>query len=450
MIRQLALTAAFALITAACGQKPDYDAGAAMHGVACYSCHGDRYHDPTTAPDHEGASFATTCADCHATTSWSPATFTDHDRHWPLTGRHTEVGCTSCHIGDVYAGTPRHCAGCHTPEFEATDDPDHLAAGYPKTCEVCHTTAAWTPAELSGHDEHWPLQGAHLEATCAQCHEGGVYAGTPRDCAGCHTPDFEATTEPDHEVGGYPNTCETCHSVVAWRPATFDEHDQYWPLQGAHAEATCATCHEGGVYQGTPRDCAGCHTPDYEATVDPDHETEGYPTTCETCHSVVAWKPATFEGHDDFWPLKGHHLDATCADCHEGGVYEGTPGQCEDCHLPDYQAAINPQHAAPLTPTTCADCHTETDWAPAPLPTHDIVFLVSSGDHKEYQCADCHTDAAAWSRYTCTGCHDNEHTLSRMNAEHSDVGDYGSTLASFPTPDQGCLDCHPRGLKQED
>ena len=40
---------------------------------------------------------------------------------------------------------------------------------------------------------------------------------------------------------------------------------------GVHATQACATCHKNNVYKGTPRDCVGCHQPNYNATRNPNH-----------------------------------------------------------------------------------------------------------------------------------------------------------------------------------
>ena len=32
-----------------------------------------------------------------------------------------------------------------------------------------------------------------------------------------------------------------------------------FPLLGGHATAACETCHVGGVFKGTPKNCDGCH-----------------------------------------------------------------------------------------------------------------------------------------------------------------------------------------------
>ena len=59
------------------------------------------------------------------------------------------------------------------------------------------------------------LVGNHAQAACANCHTGGVYKGTSRDCVGCHRAQYDRTTAPNHVAAGFPTTCEACHSPTA-------------------------------------------------------------------------------------------------------------------------------------------------------------------------------------------------------------------------------------------
>ena len=78
------------------------------------------------------------------------------------------------------------------------------------------------------------LTGAHVRLDCTACHVGGKFAGTPATCVGCHLPDFQKTTNPNHVQAGFPQTCQSCHTTAAWQPATFD-HNTFtkFPLTGA-------------------------------------------------------------------------------------------------------------------------------------------------------------------------------------------------------------------------
>jgi hypothetical protein len=144
---------------------------------------------------------------------------------------------------------------------------------------------------------------------------------------GCHQAEYNATRNPNHAQSGFPTSCEQCHSVNAWTPASFN-HDQFFALTGAHRAAACESCHRNGQYAGTPRQCVGCHQAEYNATRNPNHAQSGFPTSCEQCHSTNAWTPASFD-HDRFFPLP-HHGVSVCSDCHRGGNVQQF--SCIDCH----------------------------------------------------------------------------------------------------------------------
>ena len=48
--------------------------------------------------------------------------------------------------------------------------------------------------------------------------------------------------------------------VRAQAPGSFDHLSTGFPLSGAHQVARCESCHVRGVFKGTPRQCASCHT----------------------------------------------------------------------------------------------------------------------------------------------------------------------------------------------
>ena len=163
-------------------------------------------------------------------------------------------------------------------------------------CTDCHSQTAWTPATLD--HSFYPIVGAHTGISCNDCHQGN-YVNPPNTCAGCHTDNYNQTTNPDHTSQQFPTTCADCHSQTAWTPATFD-HNTVWPLTGAHASVACNDCHQGN-YTNLPTTCAGCHTDDYTVSTNPSHLTLNLPTNCETCHTTdPGWAPATFPIHDNF------------------------------------------------------------------------------------------------------------------------------------------------------
>ena len=420
-----------------------------MNGYAgtptnCDACHMSDYNNSTN-PDHQDLNLPITCDDCHTTDpGWMPATFDIHDQFYPLTGAHLDVAmdCAVCHNGD-YVNTPNTCEGCHMPDYNASVNPDHPDLNIPTTCDDCHTTdPGWEPATFDIHDDYYPLTGAHMDiaSDCVLCHNGD-YVNTPNTCDGCHMPDYNNSTNPDHQDLNLPITCDDCHTTDhGWMPATFDIHDDYYPLNGAHAviASECVLCHNGD-YTNTPNTCIGCHQADYDGTTEPDHNQNNLSTDCLDCHNEDAWVPTDFD-HDDFWPLNGAHFDIRndCFACHMGD-YTNTPTDCIACHQEDYDGTTNPDHAAAMFPTDCLDCHTEDAWVPADFDHDAMYFPIYSGKHEDEWtlCTECHINPNDYAIFSCIDCH--EHN------DQAEVDDDHDGVAGYVYDSPACYSCHPNG-----
>lgn len=428
-------------------------------GVACMDCHINGYtgtptncdachmpdYNASINPDHQDLNLPVTCDDCHITApDWIPASFDIHDQYYPLTGAHLDVAmdCNVCHNGD-YINTPNTCDGCHMPDYNASVNPDHPELNLPVTCDDCHTTAPdWMPATFDIHDQFYPLSGAHLEIAddCAACHNGD-YINTPNTCDGCHMPDYNASTNPDHQDLNLPFTCDDCHTTAPdWMPATFDIHDDFWPLNGAHAliATDCVACHNGD-YVNTPNECVACHQSDFDGTTDPDHNQNNISPECIDCHNEDAWVPSDFD-HDDFWPLNGAHFDIRndCFACHMG-EYVNTPNDCIGCHQEDYDNTTNPDHSAAMFPTDCLLCHDEESWIPSSFDHDGMYFPIYSGKHEDEWnlCVDCHTTAGDFTMFSCIDCHEHD-DQNQVDEDHEDVSGY-------IYESNACFACHPNG-----
>jgi hypothetical protein len=337
------------------GDPPKYD------GLAtdCVGCHKADY-DSSPYPGHQ--TFPTTCDDCHNTLAWKPASPVAHP--FPLTGAHAVIACESCHINNVFQGTPKECVGCHLEEYNSSPQFGHQS--FPKTCQDCHSTFAWKPATEFKHP--WPLLGAHSKLACEGCHVGNPpkFAGTSPECVSCHKADFDGAVA----TGGHQNTitvCETCHNTHAWKPAAQFQHP--FPLTGAHTGTPCASCHVGNppVYKGTPQDCVGCHQADYDASPYPGHQT--FPTTCTSCHTTSAWKPASGTGHpESSFPItSGAHKNYACNECHNQSLGANGKGNadCVGCHtgahtrskMDNKHSGVKNYPKGTAPPNFCLDCH---------------------------------------------------------------------------------------------
>ncbi len=181
--------------------------------TTCVSCHLNEYKQ-TTQPAHAAGGFPTTCENCHATTAWSGVGF-DHSRtQFPLTGAHKPLACAACHADGIYRGKSTACVSCHRPDYNATTNPAHAAAGFPTDCASCHNTASWAGATFNHDAAFFPIySGAHqgVWSSCSTCHVNATNYGV-FDCLSCHT---KSTTDSHHTgVSGYiyasPN-CYSCH-----------------------------------------------------------------------------------------------------------------------------------------------------------------------------------------------------------------------------------------------
>ncbi|MCP5049364.1 MAG: hypothetical protein GY940_19495 [bacterium] len=294
----------------------------------CVDCHRTNYNN-TTDPNHQQSGYSFDCEDCHGSgaVTWTGASV-DHSA-FPLNGNHKTAACTDCHTNGQYAGTPKECSSCHQDDYNTTTNPNHQQSGYSTDCESCHGSGAvtWTGAVVDHSD--FPLKGNHKTAACTDCHTNGQYAGTPPECASCHQDDYNNVTNPNHQQAGFAMDCVPCHGseAVTWSGAVFN-HDQYWPLQGAHKGQDCSKCHSNG-YQ-ISNDCYSCHKPDYDNASDPNHKSAGFPTSCDSCHfsNHVSWDQAVF--NHQFPITSGDHANFSCNECHLTANY--VEFSCIDCH----------------------------------------------------------------------------------------------------------------------
>ena len=392
--------------------------------MQCYSCHQQDYQN-TNDPNHVASQFPTDCTLCHNTSGWENATFDHNATQFPLTGGHASVACISCHANG-YSNTSTECYSCHQQDFQSTTDPNHVANNYSHDCTTCHNTNSWGDVNFDHSLTQFPLTGAHVQVNCATCHTNG-YSGTSSDCVACHQTNYNNTTNPNHTTAGIPTTCEVCHSTNAWSPAQFNHNITQFPLTGAHVQVACATCHTNG-YSGTSSDCVACHQTNYNNTTNPNHITASIPTTCEVCHSTIAWSPAQFNHDITQFPLTGAHVQVACATCHTNG-YSGTSSECYSCHQQDYQSATDPNHVAGNYPHECQLCHSTANWNDATF-DHNTTQFPLTGAHVSVACANCHANGYSGTPTDCFTCHQTDYN-NTTNPNHQAAG--------FPT---SCMDCH--------
>ena len=432
--------------------------------VKCKDCHasGKKYRDaPVTCngchkkDDKHKGGLGTDCAKCHVVKDWKTVKF-DHDKtDYKLLGKHVDVKCLSCHIGNKYKDTPKQCNSCHKKEDK------HKGSFGPK-CESCHDEKSWKEI-LFDHDKKtkYPLLGKHRDTKCVSCHKGDLYKDKLKTtCTACHTKD-------DKHKGTFGPKCESCHNEKSWKEILFD-HDKKtkYPLLGKHRPPTkCSACHKGDIYKDklkmtcdschtkddkhkgnygpkcetchTERDwkeilfdhdkktkypllgkhrppakCTGCHKGDvskeklqsncYSCHKDDDKHKGQEGKKCETCHNELSWHKAKFDHRSSRFPLTGKHVDTECKKCHLTPAYKDAKSDCFSCHEKQDQET----HKRRLG-TACESCHNTRDWKVWDF-DHDKTKFKLEGKHREIKCYDCHDKPVAKKvqmDFECSGCH---------------------------------------------
>jgi hypothetical protein len=300
-------------------------------------------------------------------------------------------------------------------------------------CQNCHTFTGWKPIrnvpEFDHNQTKYPLRGLHQKVACRQCHTDLVFSNVSTKCADCHA---------DIHRRQFGAACEQCHTVNGWRVSVnqIKQHQNRFPLIGAHAALECDACHTGaavGRFQGLSTDCVSCHLNQFKQTTGPSHVALNFPTQCQQCHnSMDTWLGAKFD-HLRFtgFALVGAHAKLECTQCHIGGKYQGTPADCVGCHIKDYAGAKNPDHVKLAFPTSCSTCHNTTTWLQVNFNHGAFTGFPLTGAHVNVPCTSCHVN----NNYTnipkdCAGCHLKDYQKT-TNPNHAQVG--------FPTD---CSICH--------
>lgn len=207
-----------------------------------------------------------------------------------------------------------------------------------------------------------------------------------------------------------------------------------FPLLGGHATAPCETCHVGGMFKGTPRNCDGCHAVGKRVLATPKsnaHIVTDAP--CETCHfNTSTWFGARYN--------HGTAIPGQCRTCHNGRQAVNKPAShnsgnkatasCDSCHRSSAWLPSSWNHVG-VAPGTCATCH------------NGITAIGKTGSHTTiakatYACDACHS-FIGWlpARYkhtsaaACTSCHDGATAIGKP------AGHTTTAKATF-----ACSDCH--------
>ncbi len=280
-----------------------------------------------------------------------------------------------------------------------------------------------------------PLSKAHHAldgpAGCTKCH--AVSAGSPNfKCLDCHR-EISLQLQQKHGlhvtyVTSNPGNsgCVKCHSehngaefaLVRWQPSlkAFDHRQTGFVLDGKHANLTCNQCHNAAkltpsgrsmlgsrdpsrTFLGLGTSCVDCHEDKHRGELGP---------TCTQCHNTVDWKRSFDHGKTKF-PLRGAHLQVTCAKCHTPGS-DGKPRftgisfeTCASCHSDPHRGAFVQQR--------CESCHNLNNWKQTLVATrfdHSKTKFPLLGKHEGVSCQSCHRKAdfkTAIAFAACADCH---------------------------------------------
>lgn len=221
------------------------------------------------------------------------------------------------------------------------------------------------------------------------------------------------------------DTAEKNGKMQTEQPAReFNHMTTGFPLTGAHAIAECGTCHVGGIFKGTPRNCSGCHAKG-KRVVATAMSLKHIVTTepCEVCHTnTVTFLGAKFN--------HGTAKAGSCATCHNSLIATGKPSShsggmkatdsCEKCHRTFAWLPSTFNHAS-VVPGTCATCHNGASAIGKPASTH------GSGLRATESCDTCHRTSGWLPAFynhanvvpgTCATCH-NGNPLTGKPASHS-------------------------------
>jgi hypothetical protein len=410
---------------------------------SCSECHGGW-----------GASMQSACLDCHEEVA-----------------AHIQSGA-GLH-GALDATVREACASCHS---------DHHGEGFGLVNAQSFALAGVDDLEGFEHARvGFPMDGRHLDLACTECHEFAQtrflpeeeqrYMGLDRRCVSCHD---------DPHAGALGESCTQCHGQTAFDQLASLGHEEFLPLEGAHAALDCRTCHAqdethaleslaSAAGASAARECVSCHPSPHAlpfmdaVAAKVSGEVGG---ACAACHLAA---------HEEFeqgsvsmdtalhalagFPLDSPHAGLDCTECHAEGVAfaERYPGRerdlCAHCHEDPHDGQFdegsfgNPTGSG-VSGSNCVACHEREHFEPHAFGAleHERTLMALTGSHLEARCEACHerpTESKA-RRFRGTSsrredCHQDAH----RGAFDGLISELAQELASV---EQGrCARCHLTG-----
>lgn len=345
----------------------------------------------------------------------------------------TKDQCATCHEPDNSV-TANKCLACH--EHQDLKRKIDKGEGFHVSskvrgvaCKLCHHEHRGRKFDLMGWDaiggptafDHklagFELKGKHEAVKCETCHKSinkqglRTYLNTERTCGSCHSKD-----QPHGAVRAAIMRCDRCHTESVWKPQKarldFDHDDKAqaaMPLEGTHADVSCAKCHPKAAFKlpSFSGACTTCHASP--------HDGQLFGTKkCETCHSpaLKSLREIRFDHKKDAgYALVAKHAQLPCASCHTKALGKAKPSPgCENCHAKDTK------HGTRFAKfPACATCHSQKAWKAGFQFNHatNTAFALT-GKHATAKCRDCHRGKtpADYERFEikngCMSCHQHE------------------------------------------
>lgn len=371
---------------------------------------------------------------------------------------HTTLKCEQCHVGGVFKGTPKECAGCHSigSRVGATPKPiNHVQTTF--SCDTCHVSPT---SFLVKSFQHFGIVNG-----CANCHSDtanqsigvvkinrATHITTFLPCENCHinTSTF-LSARMDHTA--ITTGCASCHGGQS--PKVVSQPVAHIPTNGLD----CAACHNTTTFLGATFAhsgavagiCGTCHGVQPGVRAKPAVHIPTFATgnACDACHT-----PANTAGYTSFFGAIYHQNSGigapspigVCSTCHNGAY----PGVHATSLLPTHNTIV------PLPTPQCDTCHTAantgnyTTFMGATFTHSGTVVSPSAAPTGPNACGTCHNGTTAKTygathavinraSTTCDSCHTTSlNTLTWLGAiiNHNAMGGY-------PAP---CANCH-NGIK---
>ena len=425
--------------------KTEYPLVGKHADVPCQKCHEESPRFPARAfaactdchKDPHAGDLGNDCARCHDLNGWKEIKTRDFDHSktkFPLVGVHRNVTCARCHVSGSSITGKLLCDQCHVDVHRGT-----LAqAGANRTdCSRCHNSERFVPSTygLADHGKsRYPLTGAHLAVPCADCHGNGAglegaatvtlasthlndannvdatnYVFPRLGCDGCHADPHGASFA---KAVASPEPCAVCHVTDAWTAVTFSHEVTRYPLEGRHANASCADCHSSLVRQTvgnwdretllpmlpTLAATTGGQTPFEETATCVDFREHA--TTVRGSMREFARQTRADQAYDVILGSGRQGAQNQRAGRTKGKStlrLDDAPVACAECHYDPHgeQFAyileeMPREDGVDLNAALCARCHDQQNWNAGRFDHERDARFSLKGAHEKVTCGECH------------------------------------------------------------